>query len=132
MNDSDVEELIRVEKDWARAMVQNDAEAIGWFMAEDWTIVGPDGSVSDKAAFLGLVRSGALSHDVMEAEDVKVRVYGNTALVMARGVSGGKYHGQTFREVERVSDVFVKQAGEWKCVLTHLSRILLRSTSHGS
>ncbi|MCU0647840.1 MAG: nuclear transport factor 2 family protein [Gemmatimonadaceae bacterium] len=30
---------------WDRAMVANDAEAIGRYMAEDWAIVGPDGSV---------------------------------------------------------------------------------------
>jgi ketosteroid isomerase-like protein len=92
-------------------------------MADDWTIVGSDGSVGDKATFLALVRSGALSHDVMESEDLRVRVYGNTAVVTARGVSGGKYQGQEFREVERSSCVFVRQEGRWRCVLTHLSRL---------
>jgi len=117
------EELIRVAHDWDRAMVENDAEKIGRYMADDWTIVGSDGSVGDKATFLGLVKSGALSHDVMTSEDFKVRVYGDTAVVTARGVSGGKYQGQAFREVERSSCVFVRQAGQWRCVLTHLSRI---------
>jgi ketosteroid isomerase-like protein len=107
-------------------MVKNDAEAIGRFMADDWIIVGPDGSVCDKATFLGLVNSGALSHDVMEANDVQVRVYGDTAVVSARGVSGGKYRGQAFSEVERVSDVWVRQDGQWRCVLTHLSRLAPR------
>jgi hypothetical protein len=51
-------ELIGVAHEWDRAMVENDAEAIGRYMADDWTIVGPDGSVGDKATFLGLVRSG--------------------------------------------------------------------------
>jgi ketosteroid isomerase-like protein len=123
MNSSTIDELIRVEKDWAQAIVQNDAAAIGRFMADDWTIVGSDGKVIDKATFLGLVKSGALTHDVMEADDITVRVYGDAAVVTARGVSGGKYCGQAFREVERVSDVYVRQDGPWRCVLTHLSRI---------
>jgi len=117
------DELIGVANGWDRAMVENDAEAIGQYMADDWTIVGPDGSVGDKATFLELVKSGALSHDVMESEDLKVRVYGDTAVVTARGISGGKYQGQAFREVERSSCVFVRQEGQWRCVLTHLSRI---------
>ena len=104
-------------------MVENDPEAIGRYMADDWIIIGSDGSVGDKATFLGLVQSGALSHDVMESDDLKVRLYGDTAVVTARGVSGGKYQGQAFREVERVSCVFVRQQGQWRCVLTHLSRI---------
>ena len=123
MNDKAEEELIDLANEWDRVMIENDAEAIGRFMAEDWTIVGPDGTVGDKATFLGLVKSGTLSHDVMESDDLKVRVYGDTAVVTARGVSGGKYQGQAFREVERSSCVFVRQEGKWRCVLTHLSRI---------
>jgi ketosteroid isomerase-like protein len=122
LRDRTEEELIALSNDWDLAMVQNDAYAIGRYMADDWTIVGPDGSMSDKATFLGLVKSGALTHDVMESEDFRIRNYGSTAVVLARGVSGGRYNGQAFREVEQSSNVFVKQQGQWKCVLTHLSR----------
>jgi hypothetical protein len=59
--------------EWDRAMVENDPEAIGRYMADDWTIIGPDGSVGDKAMFLGLVKSGVLTHDVMESHDMQVR-----------------------------------------------------------
>src|SRR5262245_47032954 len=104
-------------------MVTNDAVSIGKFMADDWTIVGAEGRVCDKATFLELVKSGALTHDVMESEDFQIRVYGDAAVVIARGVSGGKYQGQPFRDVERSSCVFVRQSGQWKCVLTHLSRL---------
>jgi ketosteroid isomerase-like protein len=117
------EELIEVANQWDRAMVENDANAIGEFMADDWTIIGSDGSVGDKGSFLALVKSGILSHDVMESHDAKVRVYGDTAVMTARGISGGRYQGQPFREVERTSCVFVRQGGRWRCVLTHLSRI---------
>ncbi|MGH8458586.1 MAG: nuclear transport factor 2 family protein, partial [Nevskiales bacterium] len=111
MDDKASKELIDVANEWDRAMVGNDAEAIGRYMADDWIIVGSDGGQCDKATFLGLVKSGALSHDVMESEDLKVRVYGDTAVVTLRGESGGKYQGQAFREVERVSCVFVRQEG---------------------
>ena len=123
MGDKTEEELITLSNEWDLAMVGNDAEAIGRYMADDWTIVGPDGSMSDKATFLGLVQSGALTHDVMESEDFRIRNYGSAAVVLARGVSGGRYDGQAFREVEQSSNVFVKQQGQWKCVLTHLSRL---------
>ncbi|MGH9557496.1 MAG: nuclear transport factor 2 family protein [Terriglobales bacterium] len=123
MDDKVGEELIGLANEWDRAMVENDAEAIGQYMADDWTIIGSDGSIGDKATFLELVKSGTLSHDVMESYDLKVRVYGDTAVVTSRGISGGKYQGQPFREVERVSCVFVRQEGQWRCVLTHLSRM---------
>ncbi len=111
MDDSVREELIGLANDWDRAMVENDAEAIGQYMADDWTIIGSDGSVGDKATFLRLVKSGTLSQDVMESYDLTVRVYGDAAVVTARGVSGGTYQGQAFRELERSSSVFVRQRG---------------------
>jgi ketosteroid isomerase-like protein len=123
MDNQAEEELIALSNEWDQAMVQNDADAIGRYMADDWTIVGSDGSMSDKTTFLNLVRSGALSHDVMESEAFSIRVYGEAAVVLARGVSGGLYQCQAFREVEKSSNVFIKQDGQWKCVLTHLSRL---------
>jgi ketosteroid isomerase-like protein len=117
------DELRALVGDWDRAMVRNDAPAIGRFMAEDWTIVGSDGSTSNKTGFLGLIASGLLTHDVMQSEDVIVRVYGDAAVVLARGVSGGTYQGRPFRESERQSNVFIRQGQQWKCVLTHLSRL---------
>jgi ketosteroid isomerase-like protein len=117
------QDLVEVAHAWDRAMTTNDAAAIGRFMADDWIIVGSDGSVTDRAAFLGLVESGIVSHDVMTSENIRVRVYGYAAVVTADGVSAGKYHGQPFREVERASSVFVRQSGTWRCVWTHLSRL---------
>ena len=120
------EELVEVAHAWDRAMVTNDAEAIGQFMADEWTIIGSDGSVADKASFLELVRSGQLTHDVMESHDLEVRFYGATAVMTGWGVSGGKYQGQAFRFTERTSCVFVKQQGRWRCVSTHLSQLAAR------
>jgi ketosteroid isomerase-like protein len=123
MNRNLHDELIALATEWDRAMVENDADAIGRYMADDWTIIGSDGHVGDKASFLALVQSGVLSHDVMESHDMRVRVYGEAAVVVSRGVSGGTYQGQPFRELERVSCVFVRDEGQWRCVLTHLSRL---------
>jgi ketosteroid isomerase-like protein len=117
------DELMALATQWDRSMVENDADAIGRYMADDWTIIGSDGSLGDKATFLRLVKTGVLCHDVMTSEDMRVRVYGDMAVTVSRGVSGGTYYGQPFREVERVSCVFVRQEGQWRCVLTHLSRL---------
>jgi putative cofactor-binding repeat protein len=118
-----VEELKSLESEWARAFVNNDAETIGRYMADDWSVISPDGNVIDKATFLGLIKSGMLTHKVMKADDLNVRVYGDTAIVTAKSTSKGKFNGQSFSELERSSDVFVKQTGQWRCVLTHLTRI---------
>jgi ketosteroid isomerase-like protein len=123
MNDIGREELMALEKESAQAFVRNDADAIDRQMAEDWTIVTPEGNVLDRSTFLGLIKSGDLSHEALEFADTNVRVYGDTAVVTARATSKGRFKGQAFSESERLTDIFVKQGGQWKCVLTQLTRI---------
>jgi hypothetical protein len=82
-------DLIESAHAWDQAMVDNDAAAIGRFIADEWTIVGPDGSVNGKTGFLSLIASGDLTHDVMTSEDLTVRVYGETGIVVAKGISAG-------------------------------------------
>ena len=108
---------------WDQAMIQNDADKIGQFMHDDWVIVGSDGGVSDKPTFLAQIRQGRLSHDVMTSEDLRIREYGDVAVLISIDVSGGLFEGHAFREHERQSSVFVKERGEWRCVITHLSRL---------
>jgi ketosteroid isomerase-like protein len=120
---SAADEVTATAHEWDRAMVTNEADAIGRYMSDDWAIIGSDGRIIDRDRFLFVVRSGMLTHDVMESHDVKVRVYGDAAVMTARGISGGTFQGHAFREVERVSCVFVRQEGKWRCVHTHLSRL---------
>jgi len=122
MNDT-AKELMKIEKDWAKAFETNDAAAIGKYIAGDWSIIGSDGSVTERATFLGFIKSGSLTHSKMQLDDATVRLYGDAALVTARGTSEGKFKGKSFKEVERLTDFFVKQNGQWKCVLTHLTRL---------
>ena len=117
------EQLMRCIREWDQAMIRNDTQLMGHYMAEDWIIIGSDGSTGDKASFLRLVETGDLSHDVMESSDVHIREYGDTAVVTSRGISGGMFQGRPFRELERVSCVFLRQEGQWRCVLTHLSKL---------
>ena len=108
---------------WDEAMIGNDPAAIGAFMADDWVIVGADGSLDGKERFLALIASGDLTHDIMTTRDMQVRAYGQTAVTVASGTSGGRFRGTPFLLTERASCVFVKDQGRWLCVLTHLSSL---------
>lgn len=118
----DQETLLKLEKEFEEAVVSNDAAAIGRLLADDWIIVGPDGRIIDKSRFLEVIKSGALSHEKMESEDLRVRIYDNTAIVTALTTSKGKFMGQEFTSLERATDIFVKQNDRWQCVFTQLTR----------
>ena len=115
------QEIFDVSERWGEAIVANDADAIGSFMADDWVMVSERG-VSAKEHFLSFVRSGQLTHSSMEmAELDSVRVYGETAVIASRITNTARFGGQTFDANEWTSDVFIKQNGEWKCVITHIT-----------
>lgn len=113
-------ELEAVEEAWGRAIVANDADAIGRFMTEDWQIVGENG-ITTREKFLALVRSGDLTHESMSKITGSVRDLGDVAVLVGRGANTGHYRGQAFSSDEWVTDVFVRGADGWRCALTHLT-----------
>ena len=117
------EELLKLEKEFAQAITKNDTEAIGRILADDWVIIDPDGGIIDRTRFLGVIKSGALTHEMMESEDDSVRIYGDTAVVMGLTTSKGKFMDQEFTTRERATDIFVKQHGRWQCVFSQLTRV---------
>jgi ketosteroid isomerase-like protein len=116
------EELLKLEKAFAEAIVSNDLEGIGRLVADDWIIIDSDGGIVDRTRFFEVIKSGALTHEMMESEDFRVRVYGDSAVVTGVTRTKGKFMGQEFSTQERATDVFVKRDGRWQCVLTHLTR----------
>ena len=117
------QDLLKLEEEFTRAIMQNDPEAIGRFVADDWVIIGPDGRIIDKERFLGVIKSGALTHEMMESDDIRVRVYGDSAVVTALTRTKGQFMGQDFSTQERATDVFVLLDGRWQCVLSQLTRL---------
>lgn len=108
---------------FAEAILKNDLDRIGRIVTDDWIIIEPNGEIVDQARFFEVIKSGALTHDTMESEDLRVRVYGESAVVTAVTRTKGKFMGQEFSTQERATDVFVKRDGRWRCVLTHLTKL---------
>jgi ketosteroid isomerase-like protein len=117
------EELLNVEKEFAQAIVGNDLEGIARLVADEWIIIDPNGDIVDRTRFLEVIKSGALTHDMMESEDLRVRIYGGSAVLTGLTRTEGKFMGEEFSTQERATDVFVKRDGRWQCVLTHLTRL---------
>ena len=117
------DELLKIEKAFAEAIVTNDLESIGRLVADDWVVIDPNGEIVDRTRFFKVIKSGALTHDTMDSEDFRVRVYGDSAVVTAITSTKGKFIGEEFSTRERATDVFVRREGRWQCVLTHLTRL---------
>ena len=116
------EELLKLEAEFAEAIIKNDAGAIERLVTHEWIIINADGGITDKERFLEVINSGTLTHEMMESDKIRVRVYGESAVVTALTRTKGKFMGQEFSTHERATDFFVRLNGQWRCALTQLTR----------
>jgi ketosteroid isomerase-like protein len=120
-NETMIEELSGVCRQWDKAIADNNLPEIEKYMADDWVIVGTEGGISPKSRFLDFIKSGDLLHNGMDFEDINIRVYENTGVVVSRGTSSGTYKGEGFSYFEWSTNVFIRKDEQWLCVLTMLT-----------
>jgi ketosteroid isomerase-like protein len=119
-------ELAGVEDDFNQAMVANDVLRISACVADDWVLITPESGVVPGSRILHVIETGELSHDTMTKDIGRVRVYGDVAVVTARGRNTGHFRGRRISADEWVTDVYRKVDGRWRCVLTHLTPVAAR------
>ena len=119
-------DILAIHEQWSTAIVSNDAERIGRFMADDWVIVS-DSGLTSKEQFLSIIQSGELTHSTFDrVNDARVRTYGDTAVLTARLTNTAHYRGRQFDADEWTTDVFVRRNGRWLCVLSHITAAATR------
>jgi ketosteroid isomerase-like protein len=104
-------------------MISNDVSRIGTCIAADWVLVTPEAGIVPRERILQAIATGVLSHDSMAKDVGRVKVYGDIALVTARGRNTGTFKGQRISADEWITDVYRKVDQRWLCVLTHLTPV---------
>ncbi len=122
-NKSVEQELMQIEREWVQISVNHDASALDRIEADDFIYTGVDGTLVTKAQDISDITSGNLTAESANIEEMKVRVYGDTAVVIGRLTTKGQYKGKDFSGQYRFTDVFVKRNGKWQAVASHASSI---------
>jgi ketosteroid isomerase-like protein len=117
------QELIRLENDWANAWVKHDVAFFERIEADDYTWTSPWGWVMTKAQDLALVKSGKDMVISWVLAEMKVRVYGDAAVVTGRDTIKETYKGEDVSSQNRWTHTWVRRAGRWQCVAGHSSEI---------
>ena len=117
--------LMKIERDALAALLKKDIAAFGRVFADDAVVITPDGSPQTKAQLLADVKSGALVIESSEMSDMKVRAYGDTAVVTYVTADKVKFKGQDISGRYRWTDVFVRRGGTWQIVAGHGTPIQL-------
>jgi ketosteroid isomerase-like protein len=117
------QELLKLEQEWTNADLKDDWATMDRILADDYVLTDRDGEVSTKAQCLAYMKSGEDKYLTLVMDDMKVRVYGDAAVVTLRATIKETYKGEEISDVVRITNTWIKKAGRWQCVATHGSRI---------
>jgi len=120
----DEQALIKIQHDWADARMKGDSSYTQRLEAENCTVVWPDGSIVNKRRDLKSM-TGDIVFTEFKIDDLQVRLYGDTAIVVGQGTIRAHEGKQNLFGGRFVStDTFVKQHGTWKVVASQVSPVL--------
>jgi ketosteroid isomerase-like protein len=123
------DQVVAGERAWSEAYRKHDLGAISGLLADDFVGIDGRGVVSDKAGELEEAKapSAGSSAPVLLGEqlsDVRVRAYGDTAVLTAINTARFESEGSESTIRYRRTTVWVRLDGRWRCVSFHGSRIL--------
>ena len=109
-------ELRDIENQLVAAWVAGDSSVHERVLAEDWTVIDAQGRIRSKDQVLEeMFRPG--ERDISgRIDEVKVRPYGDWAIVTGKTHVEGRYEGNDIKVTLRFMDVFRRTEGKWHVV----------------
>lgn len=116
-NQTNVEREIKsLEEARNQAVLHGDVTALDRMTSDDYTFITLKGELRTKGDILKGFASGSFHYESREISDLKVRVYGDMAVVTGRSVQKGMENGKDYSGDYRFTRVYVKEKGRWLTV----------------
>jgi len=110
------EELKKLETDRAAAVVKGDVATLEKQTSDDYTLINLYGQISDKSKMVDTFKSGQIKLTQDNLSDMKVRVYGNVAVITGKADVAGTMAGKDANGQIAFTRVYVKKGGTWQSV----------------
>jgi ketosteroid isomerase-like protein len=120
---NDEQVLMQIEREWADAPAKRDAAALDRIIADDWTSFTWDGETVGKAQVIADAKLGANTAQSQELGPMRVRIFGDTAVVTGSVSGKSQYQGRDMSGHYIWTDVFVKRNGHWQAVASQTTRV---------
>jgi ketosteroid isomerase-like protein len=122
---TEVEQAVReMERMYRDAVMQQDVAAVGRILADDFIATSSRGEIRDKAKEIDDIRpSPDFKMEAFNLDDIRVRVFSDTAIVTGRSTLQVAFKGQSSTSVFRYTRVYVKRDGRWQAVAQQLTRL---------
>ena len=120
---NDVEAVAQAEQQLAEAHPRLDLTILEHLLHPDYIIVQPGGKIETKAEVLASYRTGMRHWDTAQADQLDIRLYGDTAIVIGRWRASGQYGPERFKYAARFLSIWVKQEGRWQNIAYQATEI---------
>jgi ketosteroid isomerase-like protein len=122
----DEQALKKIQHEWAEARIKGDSSYTRRIEADDCTIVWPDGRIVNRQEDLQTM-TGDILFTQFKIDDLRVRIYGDTGIVIGVGVIKAQKGAKDLLGGKFVwTDTFVKQGGQWKVVASQITPVLAK------
>lgn len=123
--DLEIVELLRnIEERLASAWIDGDRTFIEQILADDWSVTDLTGRILTKAEVLEEA-FGSKDRKIvsMQIDEIRVRSFGDWAIVTGRTQAAGEYQGEVAEVMLRFTDVFANRNGNWQAVASQATLI---------
>ena len=110
--------ILKMERDWATHVVKGDTAALAEMSTDDCMFVMPSGELTPLKQLIADMKAGNLTFASMNVDDLKVRVYGDAAVVFGLETEKSKYKNEDTSGQYRFTDTWIKKDGKWRCVVS--------------
>ena len=117
------QQLKQMEDEWQKATRTKDATLLKRIIAEDWVATDDKGKALNREQYISQTNSNPDVVQSNENFDMRVRVYGSTAVVTGGLTEKGTRNGAAYIDTYRWTDVFVKRRGHWQAVVSQWAKV---------
>ena len=114
--DTEDHAVLGLELAWNQAEIHRDVRAVDSLLGPDFLRVDHCGRLMNKTSYLAEVAVTGLQPSHIVNEDMQIRRYGDTAVIVSTYHEKGTDKGKLTSVRGRFTDVWVRRAGKWMCI----------------
>ena len=124
----DEQQLKDLLRQWDEAYARRDGPALNQILSDEFVFTAPNGLVISRMQYLSanLKAPDIAVETPITSEDVKVRVYGDTAVVTSIAAQRGQRFNRDPNVRFRYTDLWVKRNGRWQAVASQSTLVAAR------
>src|SRR5262245_33983271 len=123
MDRTDEQQVMQWFIDFEAATKRGDRPALERLVADEYTLVNPDGSIANKDGMINQAASPGITFDEVVRTIHSVRVAGETAEAVSTFTMRGSYGRRQVNGTFHDTKTFVKREGGWQMVSDRITRI---------